>query len=481
MIKTIGIYLAIVMAFTACSSGTKSAAYPEYERVPASIVEFEVASDEQTLKDIRALNTALAANRTTEIKKDIDRRMAQILTRTSAGYILMKDFDKQLDAAVAQNQGFDLHSNSTYLKLQKTRELIEKVEMRMASVYVHLWKLSLGIDPFLDKMSATRKTNVQKRALQMISHAHAKLSEFSADARLLGVMNLKNHLEEITDNLSTDINMTPSSDRERGNKELYEGLVTTLRGIQAREPEAADLDYNEFIDQMAKVKTADPELKETMEREPQSNVVVEGFKNKTGSDFGKNKWVLTFDDGPHKEQTKKIAGILESNGLKGEFFWLSKLVKTLPSIAKDIYDKGHGINSHSIDHSNLPKLSTSQVTNQVSGSRDVIEKQLHDKGASSYTMKNFRCPYGACWAPKSAKVQQAIKDAGLTHIYWTVDTLDWQDKNTQSVLNRIIKQMKASGRGIILFHDIHPVAGNVLPILFKDKYVTDNSVQWLTL
>jgi len=45
----------------------------------------------------------------------------------------------------------------------------------------------------------------------------------------------------------------------------------------------------------------------------------------------------------------------------------------------------------------------------------------------------------------------------MLHVFWNVDTLDWQDKNPQSIFNRAVKQMSGTknNAGVILFHDIH--------------------------
>jgi peptidoglycan/xylan/chitin deacetylase (PgdA/CDA1 family) len=48
---------------------------------------------------------------------------------------------------------------------------------------------------------------------------------------------------------------------------------------------------------------------------------------------------------------------------------------------------------------------------------------------------------------------------------WDSDSRDWQNKNPEMILYRV---MKSAGPGsIVLFHDIHPGAGQMLPTLLK--------------
>jgi peptidoglycan/xylan/chitin deacetylase (PgdA/CDA1 family) len=49
-----------------------------------------------------------------------------------------------------------------------------------------------------------------------------------------------------------------------------------------------------------------------------------------------------------------------------------------------------------------------------------------------------------------------IAAQGMVHVFWNVDSLDWQDKNPPKIINRVNMQMNARGRGVVLFHDIHP-------------------------
>lgn len=451
-------------------------------RTPASIFEYEGAEDEQTQKDIRDLSAALTSSDKTvlnKVKQTAKRRLDQILKRSAAAAALMNDFDQQLESQfdekgqLKSGASFDLQALPVYTKLQRTRELIEAVEWRLATVYAHLWKLA--IDPEQLNLTGSRAQRAKTQAHQVLDFIHEQIAEAVGDVRVLGLMRIQHYLQDISESLEANGQKTDAR---------FVKLADVLERLEGSEQKSANLTYREFIDAMKTV--TDKEYEAAIKniqtpREPQNNVLVSGFRNTTGSEFATNTWVLTFDDGPHTSQTLKIAGILKEHGAGGDFFWLSNLAKNQPGIVKSVYDAGFGVASHSMNHADLTKLNANQIKDQVSGSRDVITKTLNDQGATNYRMKDFRCPYGACWAPKSQKVQQGIVDAGLRHVYWTVDTLDWQDKNTQTVLNRTLKQMKASRRGIILFHDIHAVAGNVLPLLFKDQYVKDNNLKFLNL
>ena len=77
-----------------------------------------------------------------------------------------------------------------------------------------------------------------------------------------------------------------------------------------------------------------------------------------------------------------------------------------------------------------------------------------------------------------------IAALNMVHVYWNVDTLDWQDNDPDSIVARAQKQMKALGHGIVLFHDVHPqsvTASKKLIEWSKTFNGTDQEMRWLTI
>lgn len=119
-----------------------------------------------------------------------------------------------------------------------------------------------------------------------------------------------------------------------------------------------------------------------------------------------------------------------------------------PALAKAERDAGHAVGSHSYYHSEVPKDTDAEQDCEIKGAIGVFERVVGKKP------EYFRLPYGA--GVSVAKVRKKIADANLVHVHWSVDTLDWQDLDPNSIVNRTLKAMKNGGRGVILFHDIHP-------------------------
>jgi peptidoglycan/xylan/chitin deacetylase (PgdA/CDA1 family) len=168
----------------------------------------------------------------------------------------------------------------------------------------------------------------------------------------------------------------------------------------------------------------------------------------SGYGFPKGMWALTYDDGPTSQFTKKILKNLTDAGIRSTFFWLANQIPKYLEIVAEAEQLGMNLGNHSFSHVDLSRANQSTLVSEI------IKASLIDQKAYGFKPKLFRCPYGACLS--SPNVRQMIADDGMINVFWNVDSLDWHDKNPESVYQRIKRQMAVVGRGIILVHDTHP-------------------------
>ncbi|POH57644.1 polysaccharide deacetylase family protein [Arthrobacter glacialis] len=148
---------------------------------------------------------------------------------------------------------------------------------------------------------------------------------------------------------------------------------------------------------------------------------------------------LTYDDGPN-EQTKRLLGVLASRKIHATFFQQGIYVATHPQISAAAAADGHVLANHTMRHPDLTKLSAAGVREEIQGTSAIINKMAGV--APAY----LRPPYGA----SNARVNT---NAGLPLINWSVDSLDWQSRNKDIFVPKILKLVKPGA--IILQHDIH--------------------------
>lgn len=149
---------------------------------------------------------------------------------------------------------------------------------------------------------------------------------------------------------------------------------------------------------------------------------------------------LTYDDGPN-DQTTRLLDILASHKVHATFFQQGNYVAAHPGITAAVAAGGHVLANHTMRHPDLTKLSAAGVQAEIQGTSGIINN------AAGVYPGFLRPPYGA----SNARVNSV---AGMPIIDWSVDSLDWQSRNKEVFLPKILNLVKPGA--VILQHDIHP-------------------------
>lgn len=170
---------------------------------------------------------------------------------------------------------------------------------------------------------------------------------------------------------------------------------------------------------------------------------------------------LTFDDGPSKH-TSRLLDIFATHGGKGTFFVIGNLIDSRADTVKRMSDEGHEVAGHSWSHRQLTKLTSDELTDQLMTTRAKI---CEVTGVDSTVI---RPPYGAF----NSDVKEVCSNLGIVMVNWSVDTLDWKNKNADMVYNTIMNDVKDGD--IILCHDLHGTTVDamerVIPDLIEKGY-----------
>lgn len=202
-----------------------------------------------------------------------------------------------------------------------------------------------------------------------------------------------------------------------------------------------------------------PETEELTETELTENT--ENALPVTTIDPDKPMVALTFDDGPSKH-TARLLDIFATYGGKGTFFVVGNLIDNRADTVKRMADEGHEVAGHSWSHRQLTKLTPSELTDQIMTTRAKIYEVT---GVDSTVI---RPPYGAF----NSDVKEVCANLGIVMVNWSIDTLDWKNKNADMVYNAIMKDVKDGA--IILCHDLHSTTVDamerVIPDLIEQGY-----------
>lgn len=198
------------------------------------------------------------------------------------------------------------------------------------------------------------------------------------------------------------------------------------------------------------------EIRETEElTETELTESIENNLSSTTIDPDKPMVALTFDDGPSKHTTR-LLDIFATYGGKGTFFVIGNLIDSRADTVKRITDEGHEVAGHSWSHRQLTKLTPSEITDQIMTTRAKIYE------ITSVDSTVIRPPYGAF----NSDVKEICANLGIIMVNWSLDTLDWKNKNADMVYNAIMKDIKDGS--IILCHDLHGTTVDAMERIIPD-------------
>lgn len=168
---------------------------------------------------------------------------------------------------------------------------------------------------------------------------------------------------------------------------------------------------------------------------------------------GRKVVALTFDDGPSASTTGRLLDILAAKQVKVTFFVLGNMAQKSPEIVKRQVAEGHEVESHTLSHQNLVKLSGTAIQGEIGGADDIL------RGITGSPAKLVRPPYGSINDTVRANV-------GKPMILWTVDPEDWKYRNAATVRANVVS--KTFDGAIVLMHDIHGTTVDAVGAIIDD-------------
>ena len=178
-----------------------------------------------------------------------------------------------------------------------------------------------------------------------------------------------------------------------------------------------------------------------------------------GIDPNKPAVALTYDDGPHSTVTHDILDVLEKYDAKATFFVVGSRVPTYSDCVKRASDMGCEIGIHTYNHKILTSATNSEITSEMTRTSDAIKKIT---GEAPTIM---RAPGGSY----NDRVKGAV---GMPLIQWSVDTLDWKNRNASSVISSVKNNTRDGS--IILMHDLYGSTADatetIVPWLISQGY-----------
>jgi peptidoglycan/xylan/chitin deacetylase (PgdA/CDA1 family) len=173
---------------------------------------------------------------------------------------------------------------------------------------------------------------------------------------------------------------------------------------------------------------------------------------------------VTIDDGPEPKITPQVLDLLETHGARATFFCVGEKIEQYPHLAREIVERGHGIENHTFHHPlNFSLLGPKGMTAEIQRTQEVIAS------VTGEVAQFFRAPAGL----RNPCLEPVLVKARLRLVSWTRRGFDTVNRDPAVVLGKLTRGMRAGD--IVLLHDGHaahtlagaPVILEVLPQLLR--------------
>lgn len=155
-----------------------------------------------------------------------------------------------------------------------------------------------------------------------------------------------------------------------------------------------------------------------------------------------------------EEYLPDMLAVLEENDITATFFLTGRWCDNNAELSKAIATAGHEIGNHGYSHSSPNKSSLEEVIEEIRRTEEAVQN------ATGITTNLYAPPSGE----SEAHVLQAAQQAGYHTILWSVDTIDWQKPDADTVIERVTS--KIHGGAIILAHPTECIL-DALPTLIE--------------
>lgn len=416
------------------------------------------------------VSRAIASTTMIDSPDMLSQNISQLTERIFHSYLMGQVLLEKFDAHLEKNPSKALSINE-YDQLLAVRIMVDSFEEEINELYLQL-VMATALPEFSDlqKVNAQMGLDTIGKFMEGITAPGKELPENLKPMILVNLTEKQTQLYEILKASMNDASITKNS--EAAKKAIHSNMVLlrATRRMFNRDLQNYQVDSqvlksvlteesskDSYKDYEKEIKKLSKEIKKYREefkvgRSTSSDVFFPSTAqsgNITGNGFPANTWSLTYDDGPGGKTTPTVLANLNARGMKATFFVLAQQVEALPTITKNLTASGMDMASHSYTHANLIKLGPQGLEKEIAASKKVIEAR------TGTTIKLFRLPYGS--GVSNANIRSKIAGLNMIHVFWNVDTLDWQDKNPQKIYARTLKQMSGTknNAGVILFHDIH--------------------------
>jgi peptidoglycan/xylan/chitin deacetylase (PgdA/CDA1 family) len=154
---------------------------------------------------------------------------------------------------------------------------------------------------------------------------------------------------------------------------------------------------------------------------------------------------LTFDDGPHPQDTARLLEVLERHRVRATFHLVGKSVERHPDLVRAIHQSGHQLALHCYRHVPFPLEDAATLRTGLVRSQNAIASAA---GISPASIRDLRPPYGLF----TGRTLSRLMEWGFRLVMWSCLPPHWMQPVGWSIRQVIDAAVPGA---VIVLHDGH--------------------------
>ena len=168
--------------------------------------------------------------------------------------------------------------------------------------------------------------------------------------------------------------------------------------------------------------------------------------------------VLTFDDGPNPASTPAVLKALAQARARATFFMNGEPLARASDLARQVRAQGHSVAMHGFEHAHFGQYSPQRQLEDLRAMEEVFVRVF------AGTAPAYRFPF----LEETDPLRDALAAQRVTVMSADVGIDDWlPDQSPETLVQRLLERLRATGSGIVLLHDAQPQTAAALPSLLR--------------
>ena len=172
--------------------------------------------------------------------------------------------------------------------------------------------------------------------------------------------------------------------------------------------------------------------------------------------------LFTFDDGPNPKTTPLVLDTLARHHVRAVFFMVGEMAgahsQKVSAIIHRILRDGHVIATHTMKHKDLCRVPEAAAVRDLDDGKATVEQ------AAGIPTAWFRAPFGS----RCERLERMLAERHLAHFHWDLDPQEWKHGDAAKAVKYVTGELgRASGRNVLLMHDIKQATVKALPEILE--------------